>query len=517
MSGRGPRRRPRPGCAVRPSRSGREAKDSDKRRLPSSTSPSSAAARRVCGRHGARPSRAVRGCASSRARRSAKVPATGRRAGWRRPWSPAIRRRSTPLTRSPPGAISAGPRRSRWLVDEAPAAVQELRSRGIAFDLDPDGELALGLEGGHTRRRIVHSGGSATGHEITSKLAAMVAAEPRIEVREHTSAAALWSDGERATGMLTDNGPIAAAGDRAGDRRRRGAVAPDDQPARGDRRRPGPRRGGRAPTSPTSSSASSTRPRSPSPAPASTASLITEAIRGEGAKLLDADGERFTDELAPRDAVTAAILDRMRGRRQPPTVKLDLRGDRPGPLPQRLRLARRGRPRPARRAGPGRPGRPLHDGRGRGRPRRPLLPARPLRRRRVLLHRPPRRQPARLQLAQRVLRLRRPRRRARRSPRRPAAATRPSRPSGASTPPTQATRDAVWRRAGPMRNPDDLAALISQPLPAGDGDRRAAPWSGRESRGGHLRTDCPRDSIRRSTASTSSSAPTARSAARSWR
>ena len=46
--------------------------------------------------------------------------------------------------------------------------------------------------------------------------------------------------------------------------------------------------------------------------------LITEAVRGEGAKLLDAAGERFTDELAPRDAVTAAILARMRRRRRPP-------------------------------------------------------------------------------------------------------------------------------------------------------------------------------------------------------
>ena len=39
--------------------------------------------------------------------------------------------------------------------------------------------------------------------------------------------------------------------------------------------------------------------------------LITEAVRGEGATLLDAAGRRFTDELAPRDAVTAAILDRI--------------------------------------------------------------------------------------------------------------------------------------------------------------------------------------------------------------
>jgi L-aspartate oxidase len=89
------------------------------------------------------------------------------------------------------------------LVDEAPAAVSDLRSRGVVFDLDPDGKLALGLEGGHTRRRIVHSGGSATGHEITSKLAAMVAAEARIEVRERASMTALWSDGERCHGVLT--------------------------------------------------------------------------------------------------------------------------------------------------------------------------------------------------------------------------------------------------------------------------------------------------------------------------
>ena len=47
------------------------------------------------------------------------------------------------------------------------------------------------------------------------------------------------------------------------------------------------------------------------PGDARDGSLITEAVRGEGALLLDAAGRRFTDELAPRDQVTAAILDRM--------------------------------------------------------------------------------------------------------------------------------------------------------------------------------------------------------------
>ena len=97
------------------------------------------------------------------------------------------------------------------LVAEAPGAVRDLQERGVVFDLDHEGRLALGLEGGHGSRRIVHSGGSQTGHEITSKLAAMVAAEEGVEAREQTSAQALWSDGARCHGVLTDRGPIAAA------------------------------------------------------------------------------------------------------------------------------------------------------------------------------------------------------------------------------------------------------------------------------------------------------------------
>jgi L-aspartate oxidase len=63
----------------------------------------------------------------------------------------------------------------RVLVEAAPGAVRDLLARGVVFDLDHEGRLALGLEGGHASRRIVHSGGSQTGHELTSKLAAMVA------------------------------------------------------------------------------------------------------------------------------------------------------------------------------------------------------------------------------------------------------------------------------------------------------------------------------------------------------
>ena len=98
----------------------------------------------------------------------------------------------------------------RALVEEAPAAVRDLIARGVVFDLDHEGRLALGLEGGHTHRRIVHAGGSQTGYELTSKLAKWVAEEELVEVMERTSAVALWSDGERCHGVLTDSGAVAA-------------------------------------------------------------------------------------------------------------------------------------------------------------------------------------------------------------------------------------------------------------------------------------------------------------------
>ena len=196
------------------------------------------------------------------------------------------------------------------LVEEAPAAVRELRERGVEFDLEEGGELSLGLEGGHTRRRIVHSGGSATGHEITSKLAAMVAAETRIEVREHASMTALWSDGERCHGVLLDDERARAAA----------TVLATGGAAALWRRTSNPR--GAIGAGPTMASAAGAdladlefcqfHPTALHlPGSRFDGTLITEAVRGEGATLLDDGGRRFTDELAPRDAVTAAILDRL--------------------------------------------------------------------------------------------------------------------------------------------------------------------------------------------------------------
>jgi len=212
----------------------------------------------------------------------------------------------------------------RVLTAEAPSAVAELRRLGVQFDLEADGRLALGLEGGHTARRIVHAGGAETGRAITARLAELVAAEERVEVLEGASAVALWSDGERCAGVLTDAGAVVsgatilATGGGAALWSRTtnpwGAIGAGAELAHAAGAEladlelcqfhptalalPGDERDG---------------------------ALLTEALRGEGARLLDASGHRFTDELAPRDQVTAAILDRIEADRSD-HVRLDLRG-----------------------------------------------------------------------------------------------------------------------------------------------------------------------------------------------
>src|SRR5437016_14522754 len=55
---------------------------------------------------------------------------------------------------------------ARALCDEAPRAVGDLAGLGVRFDADRDGRLALGLEGGHSVRRIVHAGGASTGRRL---------------------------------------------------------------------------------------------------------------------------------------------------------------------------------------------------------------------------------------------------------------------------------------------------------------------------------------------------------------
>jgi L-aspartate oxidase len=75
----------------------------------------------------------------------------------------------------------------RTLVTEAPAAIALLRDLGARLDLAPDGRPALTREGGHSRDRIVHAGGDASGAEVTRTLVAALR-EAGIEVLEHTVA-----------------------------------------------------------------------------------------------------------------------------------------------------------------------------------------------------------------------------------------------------------------------------------------------------------------------------------------
>jgi L-aspartate oxidase len=372
------------------------------------------------------------------------------------------------------------------LVDEAPSAVRALRERGVVFDLDEDGELALGLEGGHTRRRIVHSGGSQTGHEITSKLAAMAAVEERIEVRERTSATALWSNGERCGGLFTEAGPVGA----------KATVLATGGGAALWRRTTNP--WGAIGAGPTMAAAAGAdladlelcqfHPTALAlPGTKFDGLLITEAIRGEGATLLDASGRRFTDELAPRDAVTAAILDRMAADGTE-AVRLDLRDIDASHFPNvfaslaEASLDPRAEPVPVAPAAHYTMGGIAVDLDGRS-----SLPG--------LyavgecsctgLHGANRLASNSLSecfvFSERV---------AAATLEEVSAAKPAGQPGWHFEPPTEETRDAVWRLAGPLRRAEQLEQLRDDPYPLAAGIATCA-LERRESRGGHLRTDFP--------------------------
>jgi L-aspartate oxidase len=364
--------------------------------------------------------------------------------------------------------------------------VRELIDRGVVFDLDQEGRLTLGLEGGHAHRRIVHAGGSQTGYELTSKLAAMVAAETRIEVLERTSALALWSDGERCHGVITSEGTVAAPA----------TILATGGAAALWRRTTNPR--GAIGAGPVLASLAGAEladlefcqfhPTALAlPGMPHDGDLITEAIRGEGAKLLGADGERFTDELAPRDEVTAAILEQMRSEGST-AVGLDLREIDPARFPNvfaslaKAGLDPRAEPVPVAPAAHYTMGGVAVDVDCRsslpglyavgecsctGLHGANRLASNSLSECFVFGERA-----AMAAIAEETSR------------------ARPEPPAWRFEPPSDETRDAVWRYAGPTRNPDDLARLISNPYPLARAIG-ASSLARRESRGGHLRRDCP--------------------------
>jgi L-aspartate oxidase len=224
----------------------------------------------------------------------------------------------------------------RVLVDEGPTRVRELIRLGASFDRNPDGTLMLTREGGHHANRIVHAGGDATGAEVQRALHAAVHRDPWIRVVDHAlvldllraagrrSRTALSQVPERdgracgvtlhvlgegsedgvgailaravvlATGGMgqvfaATTNPEVSTGDGIGLALRAGAAVTDIEFVQ---------------FHPTALLVSNDAPQQP---------LVSEALRGEGAYLVDSDGKRFMvgqhelAELAPRDVVAKGI------------------------------------------------------------------------------------------------------------------------------------------------------------------------------------------------------------------
>ena len=189
---------------------------------------------------------------------------------------------------------------------EAPARIRDLVELGVGFD------EGLGLEGGHGRRRVVHAGGAATGDRVARVLAERVLAHPRIRVIEGVRLLELATAGDRCVGAVTDAGSISA---RATLLATGGAAALWERTTNP----PGSVGDGMAAAYCAGAALGDLEFTQFHPTTlVDSTLLLSEALRGEGAVLLDEGGRRFTDELAPRDVVAREIAARG-------TALLDLR------------------------------------------------------------------------------------------------------------------------------------------------------------------------------------------------
>lgn len=249
------------------------------------------------------------------------------------------------------GAGLSDPERARQLTDEGAASLDWLVREGIPFDRDMRGELALAKEAAHQFPRVVHAGGDTTGHVLVNSLIDRVAATPSITVLEDTLAYDLVAERGRVQGLVTysrANGwvfhkapqvvlatggvgmawwhttnPAEATGDGLAIAARAGAKLTNMEFVQ---------------FHPTALAVESRN--------GASLPLLTEALRGAGALLLDEQGERFmlsehpAAELAPRDVVARSIEKRTRNGQN---VYLDLRpvlsGTRGGSFPKAVRTA----------------------------------------------------------------------------------------------------------------------------------------------------------------------------------
>jgi L-aspartate oxidase len=200
----------------------------------------------------------------------------------------------------------------RVLVDEGPVRVQELIAMGAVFDRDNEGRLLLAREGGHSLPRIVHAGGAATGFEIERALVTGVRATATAVWEQWFAVDLIVEDGRcqgvmaidsngvtqavRARHVLLTTGgsgqvfaattnPVQSTGDGVAMALRAGVPCADIEFMQFH------------PTALLSE-------RMPRP-------LLSEALRGHGALIRDRTGERFVDELLPRDRVARAITAKM--------------------------------------------------------------------------------------------------------------------------------------------------------------------------------------------------------------
>jgi L-aspartate oxidase len=210
------------------------------------------------------------------------------------------------------GAGLCDPEAVRVLVDEGPPRVHELIALGAIFDRDAHGNLEKAREGGHSLARVVHAGGAATGAEVERALVAAVHRTATVVLEGWFAADLVVVDGRcggvtaiapdgteqtvRARHVLLATGgagqlfavttnPVEATGDGVAMALRAGVAVADVEFVQ---------------FHPTALHAAEM------PRP-----LLTEALRGHGAVIRDAMGERFVDELQPRDVVSRAMCARM--------------------------------------------------------------------------------------------------------------------------------------------------------------------------------------------------------------
>ena len=219
------------------------------------------------------------------------------------------------------GAGLGDPEAVRVLVEEGPARIRELIALGVAFDRDDTGGFVKGLEAAHSYPRILHAGGDATGTAIEKALVARLRASD-VAVIEHAFLAGLLLTDGRVTGVeLLIGETDAAAGRReiitadavvlaTGGAGELYAHSTNPEVATGDGIAAAIRAGAEV------------RDLEffqfhPTIIGTGDAFLVSEAVRGEGATLIDELGRRFAfdahpdGELAPRDVVARAIARQM--------------------------------------------------------------------------------------------------------------------------------------------------------------------------------------------------------------